>query len=736
MMYWNQTTLNSQNSENKLTMIAKNRLYPRQKLRLVPFLQDEARIYVSGNGLSSATVHTLARSPEGRLYAGTEAGIDCYDPVTDRWSAASFGQNERVQHLHFTSSSMLWFAAPGAVIRCKPGEPGTPVETIWCGNALGLATNSDRADSPLILDSSHLIDLNRAKEVSFPKGISGHCLISVVGGQTLIGTNRGLYEYANCTIHDKTLLSSKINLATKSAHLAVTAIAGIGSQIWIGTADGILCIGAENLFPIRGATESPVKEIRVLAAGLGGRLWVGTDHGAALLKDSVWKYYAGKRWLPDDRVTAILPCDDGSVWIATQGGLAHITQREMSFTEKAAHYEHLTDLRHNRNGFVTECFLNVPGDYASFEFEASDNDGLWTALYLCAECFRYAVTGEEVARLQAQKSLRAMLELVRLTGISGFPARAIAGPGEKVRLSTPLENWIESPVDADFLYKHDTSSDEVDGHYLAWYFYSELVADPAEKAEIADVCRAVTNHILDHDYTLVGPTGERTSWGVWSPEKLNHDPDWFDERGLNSLEILSHLRVAMHLCGDARFAEAYRILIETHDFALNTLEQKLMPPIGPNNHSDDELAACAYIPLLLLETELGLRELYLLSMERTWSILRPNGSPFHNIVYGACTGKPCDAERTVEWLRDAPLDQRNWTMRNSQRNDVEFASEPDRFEKPQLTRPLPPSEIAVMRWNTNPYLADGGADGGSEMDGAFWLLPYWMGRYFNIFEEG
>ncbi len=715
-------------------MIAKNRTHTRQRLCLMPFLQYEAHHYRSEQGLSSDIVYALARCPQGRLYAGTEAGIDSYDPLQDCWSAAPFGQNQRVQHLHFTSEGVLWFVVPGAVIRCMAGETGAQCDTIWSGNAIGLTTNPISPDSPLILTSSHIIDLPHGKEVSLAEGITGLCLISVQGGQTFIGTNGGLYEYAYCTIHAKTPFSTEFVSGAEFARPQITAIAEMGGHIWTGSADGIACMGAEVPFYLRGTSGPPVKDIRLIAPCVGG-LWVGTECGAALLQDGVWEYFAGKRWLPNDKVTAILPCEDGSVWIGTQGGIAHIRQRGITFTQKAAHYERLTDQRHNRDGFVTECFLNVPGDYESFEFEASDNDGLWTALYLCAECFRYAMTGEEVARLLARKSFRAMLELVRLTGISGFPARAIARRNENVRLSTPLENWIQSPVDADFHYKHDTSSDEIDGHYLAWYFYSQLVADEAEKAEIAEVCRAVTNHILDHDYTLVGPTGERTSWGVWSPEKLNHDPDWFDERGLNSLEILSHLRVAMHLCGDAHFTQAYRTLIETHDFALNTLEQKLMPPIGPDNHSDDELAACAYLPLLLLETDPGLRAIYLLSLERTWAILRPNGSPFHNIVYGACTGKPCDAEKASEWLKDAPLDQRNWTMRNSQRDDIEFASATDRFDKPQLNRPLPPSEIAVMKWNTNPYLADGGGEGECEMDGAFWLLPYWMGRYFGIFEE-
>jgi len=33
-----------------------------------------------------------------------------------------------------------------------------------------------------------------------------------------------------------------------------------------------------------------------------------------------------------------------------------------------------------------------------------------------------------------------------------------------------------------------------------------------------------------------------------------------------------------------------------------------------------------------------------------------------------------------------------------------------------------------MKWNGNPFIVDGGNGGYSEDDGAFFLLPYWMGR--------
>jgi|SRR5579875_74912 len=478
----------------------------------------------------------------------------------------------------------------------------------------------------------------------------------------------------------------------------------------------------------------PVLPVRCMDFGADGVLWIGTRHGAACLRDGKWRYYAGRRWLPDDEVLSIASDRRGGAWIATRGGVVHIERRPMTLLQKAEHYQRLTEQRHERHGYVAECFLTRPGDLESVLLQATDNDGLWTALYLAAQCFRYAVTRNKEAAERARRSLRALLDLVYVTGIPGFPARALIRPGERVFQSDPGPNWYLSPTMPNTFFKGDTSSDEIDGHYLAWYLYHKLVANKEEKAEIATVCRCVTDHILDHSFTLVGPDGKVTSWGVWSPEKINDDPEWQEERGLNALEILSHLRVAMYLCPCLRYEEAYRYLIQKHHYALNTLLQKVLPPMGTDNHSDDELAACAYYPLLQLETDPSLRALYLLSLERTQRILRPQRSALHNILYAACTGRKEDVAAALTWLEESPLDLRNWAMKNSHRRDVKIALERDRFGRVQLAEALSPAEVGVYKWNMNPFVADSVGEGEVELDGSHWLLPYWMGRYHGLIE--
>ena len=48
---------------------------------------------------------------------------------------------------------------------------------------------------------------------------------------------------------------------------------------------------------------------------------------------------------------------------------------------------------------------------------------------------------------------------------------------------------------------------------------------------------------------------------------------------------------------------------------------------------------------------------------------------------------------------------------------------------------IPYDERPNDRWNTDQFKVDGGHGPGIEMDGADVLAPYWMGRYYGLFER-
>jgi hypothetical protein len=148
------------------------------------------------------------------------------------------------------------------------------------------------------------------------------------------------------------------------------------------------------------------------------------------------------------------------------------------------------------------------------------------------------------------------------------------------------------------------------------------------------------------------------------------------------------------------------------------------------------LAFLSYYPLLVYENDPRLRDVYLESLARSWLVERPERNPLWNFIYAVGTGgKEFDREDSIRTLREIPMDLITWTVGNSQRLDVSIDASKDRQGRNQSFIVLPYDELPVMKWNGNPYALDGGNGGRSEDDGAFFLLPYWMGRYHKLINE-
>jgi hypothetical protein len=522
------------------------------------------------------------------------------------------------------------------------------------------------------------------------------------------------------------------------------AIDGSG-RVWCLTAKGTAGLDGDRWAAAGGAPEFPAKaEVPLELPGVlpwlpatcharaaSGQPWVGTSRGVCRWDGSRWRVYHGRRWLPGDRVNDVALAADGSAYVATSGGVARIFTRSMTLAEKAEFFEKEIRAYHNWRGLIKEIGLPASGRLDGFTQPSSDNDGLWTALYVAAESFRYAVTRSPEAKANATESARALLFLQELTGMPGFVARSYLPRGEGAKHGDGI--WYPSTNPA-WDFKGDTSSDEIDGHFFALPIYYDLVDDEPVRKQIADTLRRVMDGIIGGGFYLRGPEGKPTRWGVWAPERLNDDPWWWGCRGLNSLEILSHLKVAEHVTGDRKYYEAAQELITKHGYAKNTINQKITVPIEVN-HSDDELAFVAYYGLLRYEKDPELRKIYLASIERSWKIERPEVSPFFNFVYGSATDGGFDLAESIEWFRDVPLDTVRWSVDNHGRRDVLIADDLTRFGRSQAATLLPISERPVMRWNGNPFEVNGGEGGRAKLDGTFWLLPYWMGRYHGFIVE-
>lgn len=665
----------------------------------------------------------------------------------------------------FPSPGIITTVTGNGVFRYKNGRwSGKVDKSQWVGATMDRQQN-------LWLVSNTLIQKEKGKSIALPEALQKDTITCAYWEGTKIlyvGTNGGLYTW-----------SGKWTVVPQFKGIAVNdIIADVAQNVWVATMDGLWrrtdnkwvnlddvlmaegnerkyhalstmnngadliysspksigCIAADGEHWVLRSTEGlpygPANCIRTK----GEELWLGTAKGV-IHKDSSWRYYYGKRWLPAAQVNDILPLSTGEVWIATTDGISEIKSIALTLEQKAAHYGDVIDKRHNRRGLINISKLAIAGDTATSYTENEDNDGLWTSCYLAAECFRYAVTKSADAKQKAIRTFEALERLETITGISGYPARSYATADDTVKQSRSPhpKHWHFSP-DGKWQWLDDTSSDEITGHLFTLSLFYELVADTAQKLRVKSLIERIVTHIVDHDFHLIDFDGKPTRWGIWHPDSLNHSPNWMYERSLNSLQMLSFLKTAYHYTGNEKFEEVYQTLVQKHGYAKNAVMAKVYGPFE-TSHSDDILNFFPYYGLFRYAANDSNYSYYVKSLERSWCNVRNDRMPVWNVIASALLKKDCDLNIALQELQLYPLDLIDWTMENSHRWDLQRDPLVDRGRKPQALKPIPTPESGISRWNTNPKRFDVGHNGETEETGTYFLFAYWMGRYYGFWAE-
>jgi len=515
-------------------------------------------------------------------------------------------------------------------------------------------------------------------------------------------------------------------LANKRTYFSL-GTANHNADLLYGGIKSVGCIAADgNHWIARGPDGLPYGPARVIRT-FGSTIWYGTDKGA-IKKDEKWHYYNGKRWLPDNKVNDILPITPETVWIATPQGISQIRLVEMTLEDKARVFEERIQKRHFRHGLVARSKLTIAGDLASNHLSHTANDGLWTAIYLAAQSFRYAVTKDPVAKKSAEDAFVAMERLEKVTGIPGFPARTIVAPEEEAAKT----NWKYS-ADKKWKWLGDTSSDEMIGHMFAYPIFHELVANDTTKANVEALVTRILDHMIKNNYQMVDQDGKATRWGIWNPDSLNLYENWWYERGTNSTQILSFLQAGYTLTRQQRFADAAVDLAKKHGYAENMVQAKKYGPFEIN-FVDNQLSFFPYYVLGIYSKDPAIKPYLEKSLRRAWSVVRKDRTPMWNVIASAVLGEKCDMDIARAELETIPMDMIMWSMENSHRWDLIADPLTDRMGERQSMNPIPTAERGVTKWNINPYKFDSNTGGKEENDGAYFLLAYWMGRYHGYWK--
>ena len=748
-----------------------------------PFEMEVRSIHTTKQGLPDDNVWSVAVGPEGAIYAGTTKGLTKFEH--GRWHPVGEFK-EDVQLLASCGHGLLVMSGTSlyrrdqhgvAMLgRCPDGIPGPYAvrclaadESVLLGTTIGLFELQQGSFVPVDKLNQLLGSEKEVRQVAV--GSNGRIAVAARSG-LFVRPPEGQWE----SVHPRTDKKGWTPYDVRGVTFDTRG------RLWFASVQGVGCLDGGQWSLYTGHEGLPYNDFTTMAAGADGVVWFGTKIGTIRYDGKRWYYRQGPRWLPDDQVRSIAVTAKGDAWFATSKGAGMIERRTTKLAEKAKTFEDAVDKYHRRTpfGYVLPVNLKNPGDTSQWTHRDSDNDGLWTSMYGAGECFAYAATGDPKAKERARAAFEAVRFLSQVTqggshpAPPGFPARTILPvSGEDPNIVYTVEKDKEKkekdvlwkvlsprwPVSEDgkWYWKTDTSSDELDGHYFLYALYYDLVAETEEeKARVRDVVLAITDHLIDHDFALVDHDGKPTRWAQFGPKVLNGGLLWV-ERGLNSVSILSYLKVAEHVSGGGeKYREAYQRLINKHSYATNVLDPKLQNGPGSGNQSDDEMAFMCYYNLLKYEKDPALRLNYNISLRRYWGLEEPERCPLFNFIFAASydgiTALQIDdvgvgasqvprscLEDAVKALKRYPLDQIRWSYKNSHRTDV--VRLPDYIFDGKGRGSLRDGSVIaiderfVEHWNHDPWSLDGGGGGKSLSDGVSFLLPYYMGLYHGYIVE-
>lgn len=692
-----------------------------------PFIQYKKEKLAAGDVLSTSKINTLAHCDK-KLYAGTDEGLFS---VKDGENASS---RVHAKELDGKITALTSAGAKCLLIGCEnrfyklSGSKLTKVRE-FDDSIAGIAYDGRLL---WIMTDTKLVctDIDNTKDtvnrwLEGGRGLS----LAAANGEVYCST-----ELFVSSIHGKR--REWRNIVPGFSAMPDTAVYGMAfdgnGYVWMGTQNGVAVYDTNNLWltsdKIRTLPQNPVY---CVCARTDGSFLFGSDVGVILRDKGNTKYFAADRWVPCNRINAVASNEDNTViYAGTDSGLAIISTYTTTLSEKAQAFDDIIEKYHIRRGFTaTRHISNYDIDNGTVDI--SDNDGLWTASYVAAESLRYGATKDAEALKKARRGMNALLLLENISGIPGFTARAVRYPDDDEYGDGDRE-WRKVEGE-DCEWKGETSSDEITGHFFGMSLYFDLCADKKEKKEIAESLCRITDHIVSHGFRLVDYDNLPTTWAVWDPDMLNLDDKWYAERGVNSLEFLTILKVSHHVSGQQKYADLYNKFITKYHYPLNAMQHKIQD--AHDIHIDDNLGFLAMFTLLRLEENPALKAVYFNGLEDHWTYEKIERQPMFAFMHTALTGRDTDIGEAVQTLREMPLDLIHYAMHNSARKGLVYDEQRNPvYQEPQVKYPLPYDERNLHRPDGGCFDIDG-ENHNHCAEGTIYLLPYWLGRFYGILGE-
>ncbi len=431
--------------------------------------------------------------------------------------------------------------------------------------------------------------------------------------------------------------------------------------------------------------------------------------------------------------------------------------------QKAGNLDRLVREKHLDDGLLRTVRVDAEGRVTAREHLPSS--GLWTAMYLASQAYRYAVTGEQEAVDNARQAVGGLSHLTAVTGQPGLYGRAYDRPDfDYVGDVSASPAWVASPAPGyeGWYFNHDVSKDTMDGILYGYAMALELLDDEEILATVRANVRSFVEQFVADGLQIIDWHGEVTEHG-----RLYYSA-WDDYPGFNALLVASWLRTGIAAADEGEGPD--RALVHFYEDCLmrlgddgdcpqfdrmdlgsymDAIESALFVyrPDCDTSYDNIDMVFQAIYPLLARETHPALRERLLAVLDvGIWEPEDPAVAPplhaagyaLYTFLYGALSGAgPEDpvfaaaVEDGVCTLFQLPEDRHDRTIAAGTQDGVCQ----NRMDRPNAAEriPLAEREYDNYLWRLDPY----------EIPRAYtavpdrvhspedFLLAYWVGRYYG-----
>ena len=286
-------------------------------LKLSQYVLDNWQIL---QGLPQSSAQTIARTPDGYLWVGTQEGLARFDGVRfvvfDHANEPAI-PDKHISVLHVDAAGRLWIGTRAGIALYEQGH----MKALSVAPALAQAYVRDIVEGKQgriwVGTESGLFGIGAGTAVSIDS-TSGlpdsriRALLADRDGVLWIGTAAGARRFDGSRFED-------LNFGGAATEQISALHQDIQGTVWLGTDNGSLYRYAQGRFAVAAGAGQLGSIVRALTSDRDGNLWIAT-HGGGLVRwrDGNFSVLGTNQFAPSE-LRALLEDEEGSLWVGSYG---------------------------------------------------------------------------------------------------------------------------------------------------------------------------------------------------------------------------------------------------------------------------------------------------------------------------------------------------------------------------------------------------------------------------------